>query len=114
MFYVYITTSCKNGTLYLGHTDDLERRAWQHRTKAMPGFSRKYGCTRLVWFDIFDSREDAKQRERQMKRWKRDWKINLIEAGNPGWRDLSEDFHPLGARHYRIGHHQKMAAHSDP
>ena len=93
-FYVYIVTNKKNGTLYIGHTDDLVRRIWQHRTKAFDGFTRKYGCDRLVWFGEFPTREEAKSRERQMKAWQRAWKIEAIEKANPDWLDLSADFGP--------------------
>ena len=102
MFYVYITASMKNGTLYIGHTDDIVRRAWQHKTGTFPGFARKYKCRRLVWYDGFPTRDEAKSRERQLKNWRRAWKIELIEKQNPGWRDLIEDIYPIGARHYRF------------
>ena len=102
MFYVYIVTSQKTGTLYIGHTDDIHRRAWQHKTGAIPGFSKKYGCRRLVWFETFPTRDEAKTRERQMKNWRRQWKIELIEKTNPEWRDLMEDEFPIGARHYSL------------
>ena len=104
-FYVYIVTNRRNGTLYIGHTDDIERRAYQHRVGAFTGFASKYRCTRLVWFGQFPTRDEALARERQMKAWKRNWKIALIEQENPGWRDLTDDWHPIGARHYRMGYH---------
>jgi len=104
MFYVYIVTNMKNGTLYIGHTDDIYRRSWQHKAGDMAGFTRKYGCKRLVWFDTFSTRDAAKTRERQMKAWKRAWKIELIEKVNPEWRDLMEDEFPIGRRHYRMGY----------
>ena len=93
-FYVYIVTNKRNGTLYIGHTDDLAKRVWQHRAKAFDGFTKQYGCDRLVWFCAFPSREEAKARERQMKAWRRDWKIEEIEELNPRWLDLSLDFGP--------------------
>ena len=93
-FYVYIVTNKKNGTLYIGHTEDLVRRIWQHQTKAFDGFTRKHGCDRLVWFVEFPTREEAKTRERQMKAWRRAWKIEEIEKHNPNWLDLSATFGP--------------------
>ena len=89
-FYVYILASQRNGTLYIGSTDDLARRVWEHKEKVRPGFTDKYGVTRLVWYEVHDLRETAFQRERRMKTWNRLWKIELIEAANPGWRDLYE------------------------
>ena len=103
-FYVYIVTNQRNGTLYIGHTDDIGRRAYEHRNGILPGFASKYGCRRLVWYDTFGTRDAAQTRERQMKAWRRDWKIALIEKDNPGWRDLTDDWHPLGERHYRMPH----------
>ena len=102
MFYVYKTTSMMIGTLNIGNASDIVRRAWQHKTGEIPGFSRKYKCRRLVWYAEFPTRDEAKTRERQMKGWRRAWKIELIEKDNPGWRDLLEDEFPLGARHYRL------------
>ena len=90
-FYVYILASRRNGTLYIGMTDDLIRRAWEHRTGVVPGFTRKYGVTMLVWFEQHESRETAFQRERQLKKWNRAWKLQLIEASNPHWKDLAVD-----------------------
>ncbi len=90
-FWVYILASKRNGTLYLGHTDDLYRRVIEHKAHAIPGFTSKYGVTRLVWFEEHASREEAFTRERRMKVWRRAWKIELIERFNPGWRDLFED-----------------------
>jgi putative endonuclease len=89
-FYVYILASQRNGTLYIGSTDDLARRVWEHREKVRAGFTDKYGVTRLVWYEVHDLRETAFQRERRMKKWNRLWKIELIEQMNPGWRDLYE------------------------
>ena len=87
-FYVYIMASGRNGTVYVGQTDDLVRRAWQHRTFAIPGFTSRYRCTRLVWFAEFPDRDSALSREGQMKAWKRRWKLELIESANPQWHDL--------------------------
>ena len=89
-FYVYILASKRNGTLYIGMTDDLSRRVYQHRTGEVPGFTRRYGVKQLVWYDVFESRDAAFGRERQMKEWQRAWTIKLIEASNPDWSDLYE------------------------
>lgn len=85
---VYLLTNQRNGTLYIGVTSDLPQRIWQHREGLIEGFTRKYGCKRLVWYQHFDDLQDARRREVQMKEWKRAWKIELIEAANPEWRDL--------------------------
>jgi putative endonuclease len=90
-FYVYILASRRNGTLYIGMTDDLPKRVWQHREGIVPGFTKKYGVKMLVWAEEHDSRESAFLRERQLKKWNRDWKIQLIEEGNPAWRDLWDE-----------------------
>ncbi|HRD47688.1 MAG TPA: GIY-YIG nuclease family protein [Caulobacter sp.] len=89
-FYTYIMASGPYGTLYIGHTDSLARRAWQHREKQRPGFTAKYGVVRLVWYEVHDTREGAKAHERRLKKWNRAWKIRLIEALNPRWLDLYE------------------------
>ena len=88
MFYVYILASQRNGTLYTGHSDDLARRIEEHRTKRFSGFTAKYDVDKLVWFELHPSRELAFQRERRIKGWRRLWKLKLIEARNPNWRDL--------------------------
>ncbi|HEY2180032.1 MAG TPA: GIY-YIG nuclease family protein [Caulobacteraceae bacterium] len=90
-FYVYILASQRNGTLYVGHGDDLYRRMTEHRAHSLGGFTARYGVTRLVYFETHETRESAFLRERQMKVWKRKWKLELIERSNPGWRDLFED-----------------------
>ncbi|NBR31965.1 MAG: GIY-YIG nuclease family protein [Sphingomonadaceae bacterium] len=89
--YVYLMASQPNGTIYLGVTSDIARRAYQHRFGLVEGFTKKHGCTRLVWFEQFDDIQDARTRERQMKSWKRAWKLRLIEEANPAWRDLFDD-----------------------
>jgi putative endonuclease len=93
-FYVYILASCRNGTLYIGMTDDLVRRVWEHQTGAVAGFTRKYGVKMLVWFERHESRESAFQRERQLKKWNRRWKLELIERSNPDWKDLAGELTP--------------------
>ncbi len=89
-FYVYILASRRNGTLYVGMTDDLIRRVWEHRIGAVPGFTRKYGVKMLVWYEQHETREIAFQRERQIKKWNRAWKLQLIERFNPTWKNLAE------------------------
>jgi putative endonuclease len=86
--YVYIITNQKHGTLYVGVTSDLPGRIYQHREGHTPGFAWKYGCTQLVWYQQYESIVDAIQREKSLKRWYRQWKIDLIETTNPGWDDL--------------------------
>ena len=85
--YVYLLTNKRNGTLYAGVTNDLGRRAWEHRSKAVPGFTRRYGVHRLVWFERHDDIRDAIAREKVIKKWRRAWKLRLIEETNPEWRD---------------------------
>lgn len=88
MAFVYILASDRNGTLYIGVTSDLVQRIFQHKNKFVPSFTEKYGVDKLVWFEACDSIEGAIVREKQIKKWKREWKINLIEATNPYWNDL--------------------------
>ncbi len=87
-YYVYILASRKHGTLYLGVTSDLVRRVCEHKSKAAPGFTAKYRVDRLVWFEAHDDVTAAISREKKIKKWRRDWKITLIEADNPDWHDL--------------------------
>lgn len=87
-FFVYILASERNGTLYIGQTDDLWRRVSDHKAHQLPGFTAKYRVTRLVWYADFESREQARIREKQMKKWNRAWKLRLIEESNPDWTDL--------------------------
>jgi putative endonuclease len=93
-FFVYILASRRNGTLYIGMTDDLARRVWEHRLGVVPGFTRKYGVKMLVWYETHESRETAFQRERQLKNWNRAWKLELIERFNPNWNDLFDQLTP--------------------
>ncbi|WP_310538674.1 GIY-YIG nuclease family protein [Phenylobacterium sp.] len=95
MFYTYILASQRNGTLYTGSTDDLAKRVFEHREKVRPGFTAKYGVDKLVWFESFELRENAFRRERQIKEWRRVWKLRLIEETNPEWRDLGDDLNNL-------------------
>jgi putative endonuclease len=87
-FHVYLLASRRYGTLYLGITSDLARRVHQHKTKAASGFTAQYGVDRLVWFETYDDPTAAITREKALKKWRRDWKIRLIEEQNPEWRDL--------------------------
>ena len=80
--------SRRNGTLYLGVTSDLLVRAHQHRTGLIEGFAKEHGCKLLVWYEAHDDLQEARYRELQMKKWKRAWKIELIECNNPQWKDL--------------------------
>jgi putative endonuclease len=88
--FVYIMASGRNGTLYIGVTSDLIARVWQHREGVVEGFTKKYGCKLLVWFERHDDIEAAIRREKQMKEWKRLWKLRVIEEMNPDWNDLFE------------------------
>jgi putative endonuclease len=87
-YYVYLLASKKHGTLYLGVTNDIVRRAYEHRIKAVQGFTKRYAVNKLVWFEIYDDALTAIAREKELKKWRRDWKIRLIEEQNPGWVDL--------------------------
>ena len=89
--YIYILASKRNGTLYIGVTSNLLRRVSEHRDGLVGGFTHKYGVKKLVYFEEMDSIIEAIQREKTLKHWVRRWKLNLIEAGNPGWRDLWDD-----------------------
>ena len=86
-FYTHLLASRRNGTLYIGSTDDLAKRVWEHQEKHRAGFTAKYGVAMLVWYEVHETREAAFQQERQMKKWNRAWKVALIERFNPGWRD---------------------------
>lgn len=88
LYWVYILTNRPDGTLYIGMTGNLKRRIWDHRIGKGCSFTAKYNLTRLIFVEAFDRPETAFQRERQMKRWKRAWKIRLIEEHNPNWDDL--------------------------
>jgi putative endonuclease len=88
MYYVYLTASGKHGTLYLGVTNNLVRRIHEHKSKVIPGFTSQYDVTRLVWYEVYDDPTNAITREKDIKKWRRDWKIRLIEEDNPDWSDL--------------------------
>ena len=90
-YYVYIMTNRRDGTLYTGVTNDLVRRAYEHRTKAVPEFTTRYNLSRLVYFEQLETAMAAIQREKNIKHWPRAWKVALIESMNPDWRDLYEE-----------------------
>ncbi|HMS30960.1 MAG TPA: GIY-YIG nuclease family protein [Candidatus Saccharibacteria bacterium] len=90
--YVYILANDRNGTIYIGVTSHLVRRITEHKQKVVEGFTKKYGVSKLVWYEIHDTIESAIEREKQMKKWKRLWKLREIEEMNPEWRDLSDEF----------------------
>lgn len=87
-YYVYILASKKYGTLYIGVTNDLVKRVFRHKEKYQEGFTKRYDISHLVYFEIHESIEEAIRREKQMKKWNRQWKINLINKENPLWKDL--------------------------
>ncbi len=88
---VYILANKPNGTLYIGVTSNLAQRVWQHKNDLVEGFTKRYGVHSLVWYEAHESMESAITREKMLKRWKRAWKIRLIEKGNPSWLDLYGD-----------------------
>jgi putative endonuclease len=90
-FYVYILASKPNGTLYTGVTSNLIQRVWQHKHDVIQGFTRKYNVKTLVYYEVHENAESAITREKKIKRWRRAWKLGLIENRNPEWRDLYED-----------------------
>jgi putative endonuclease len=95
-YWVYVLASRKHGTLYVGMTSDLSGRVFEHREGLTPGFTSRYGVRTLVYFESFGIVDEALAREKQLKRWRRDWKINLIERSNPEWVDLFDGiFHQM-------------------
>ena len=92
-YYVYILASQRNGTLYIGITNDLQRRVYEHKTGVVKGFTQKYGVSLLVYFEEFQQAQQAISREKNIKKWKRAWKLNLIEDRNPSWSDLAKDWY---------------------
>ncbi len=90
-YFVYLLSTKKNGTLYIGVTNDLLKRVFEHKSKSVAGFTKKYNITRLVWFDETSDVKEAIGKEKQMKKWKRAWKVRLIEESNPSWKDLYDD-----------------------
>jgi len=90
-FCVYLLASRRNGTLYVGVTSNLVQRVWQHKEGVADGFTKQYGVKRLVWYEQHDDAESAIAREKQLKKWNREWKIGLIESANPYWNDLYDE-----------------------
>ena len=88
--WLYIMTNRQNGTLYVGVTADLQRRVWQHRTGAVEGFTRRYGLKRLVYAERHEDNREAIRREKAIKRWRRAWKVRLIQGSNPEWADITD------------------------
>jgi putative endonuclease len=97
-YFVYMLASKLQGTLYVGVTNDLRRRVTEHRDGMVPGFTKKYGVTKLVWFERHGDIRGAIAREKTLKRWRRDWKCNLIEEDNPRWADLYPSLFNDGSR----------------
>ena len=93
-YYVYIMASAPNGVLYVGVTNDILRRAFEHREGQLPGFTRRYGLKLLVHYESFSHVEEAIWREKRLKTWNRAWKVRLIQKTNPGWNDLYETLTP--------------------
>ena len=89
-YYVYLLTNWNNKVMYVGMTNDLQRRVYEHKEKGVKGFTEKYSLDKLVWYERHETMESAIQREKSMKFWKRHWKLKTIEEMNPDWRDLSE------------------------
>jgi putative endonuclease len=87
-YFVYMLASGRHGTLYVGVTNDLARRIFEHKTKIIKGFTSQYDVNRLVWYETYEQISDAIAREKELKKWRRDWKIRLIEEMNPEWEDL--------------------------
>jgi len=88
---VYMLASRRNGTLYTGVTSNLVQRVWQHQNNLVAGFTKRYAVHTLVWFELHETMESAIAREKAIKEWRRAWKLDLIEAANPQWRDLYSD-----------------------
>ena len=91
IYYIYITASKRNGTLYIGVTSNLKKRIYEHKECLVDGFTKKYKVDKLVYFEKTNDINSAIQREKQMKKWKREWKLKLIEKGNPCWIDLYDN-----------------------
>ena len=91
-YYIYMLTNRTNRVLYIGMTNDLERRMFEHKNKLVKGFTKRYNLTKLVYYEVTNDADSAIKREKQLKNWHREWKINLITESNPEWNDLSEGF----------------------
>lgn len=90
-FYVYILANKKNGFIYIGMTSDLQKRVWEHKNAVVDGHTKKYSIKRLVYYEIFDTFEPAAEREKKLKRWRREWKDELIGSANPEWNELYDE-----------------------
>ena len=91
-YYIYILTNKTNNVFYTGITNDLSRRMFEHKNKIVEGFTKKYNLKKLVYYEVTNDVESAIRREKQLKNWRREWKLNLIKQFNPEWIDLSEEF----------------------
>jgi putative endonuclease len=91
-YFVYMMTNKKRGTLYIGVTNNLPRRVYEHKKGILGGFTKKYNLRKLIWYEVTDSIRIAIEEEKRMKKWKRQYKINVVEEENPNWNDLSEEF----------------------
>ncbi|MGE5894097.1 MAG: GIY-YIG nuclease family protein [bacterium] len=100
-FYVYMLCNRRNGTLYVGVTSELIKRIYEHKNDLVDGFTRKYAVHSLVWYEMHENAEAALAREKQIKKWKRQWKLELIEKDNPHWKDLYEDMINTGFSCFR-------------
>jgi putative endonuclease len=94
-YYVYILASQRNGTLYIGVTNDLQRRMYEHKNGVFDGFTKQYNVAVLVWYEQTSDVASAIHREKQLKKWNRAWKLRLVEEHNPDWKDLAEDWFTL-------------------
>lgn len=90
-YFIYIISNKKSGVLYIGVTDNLKRRIWEHKNKIVKGFSNKYNLDKLVYFEVYQDIKEAIKREKVLKKWNREWKIKLIEKENIDWKDLYDD-----------------------
>ena len=97
-YYVYIISNDKKGTIYIGVTNNLEGRIWEHKEGIYKGFSSKYKTNKLVYYEVYNDINEAIAREKQLKKWKRDWKIELIEKDNPNWEDLYNNLQVVDPR----------------
>ncbi len=94
LFFVYILATRKDGPIYVGVTSDLRKRVFEHKSRAVPGFTKRFNIDRLVWYEAHENAESAILREKRLKKWLRKWKVELIEATNPNWDDLYERLGP--------------------
>jgi len=93
-YYIYIITNIRNTVLYIGVTNNLKRRIWEHKNKIIKGFTYKYNCNKLVYFESTSDIESALNREKQLKKWNRQWKVDLVEENNKEWKDIAFELLP--------------------